>query len=174
MSLREITKDDLETMLDWRNHPSIRRSMFSQSIIEFEQHTAWFNRESKKDNSEWFLFVDEQGTPSGVVYFIDMDRTANHAFWGFYAAPEAPPGTGVRMAKEALDYFFLKLGFCKVNAEVLESNERSQRFHRKLGFQIEGVFRKHFWINGLYQDVVRYGLLKSEWDPHCVNMRQEI
>lgn len=164
MSLRRIQEQDLELMLRWRNHPAVRAGMFSQSVIEFEQHQAWFRREAKKDDSAWFLFIDVNKKPAGVVYFTDMDRKANHAFWGFYAAPEAPPGTGTKMGIEALDYIFEAKGLHKINAEVLESNERSSSFHRKLGFRIEGVFCDHYFGTDGYESVTRFALLRNEWD----------
>ena len=166
MSLREIEEIDLEIMLAWRNHPAVRSSMFSQSVIEFEQHKAWFARESDKDDSLWLLFVNEKEIPSGVVYFTDMNRNANHAFWGFYTAPDALPGTGTRMAHEALDHFFNDLAFHKLNAEVLKSNERSYFFHQKLGFKVEGVFREHYFGSSGYESVTRLALMAREWDRH--------
>lgn len=166
MPLRDIQEEYLELMLSWRNHPSIRSSMFSQSAIGLQQHQAWFSREAKKDNSAWFLYVDLSGTPTGIVYFTDMDRVANHAFWGFYAAPSAPPGTGTKMGIEALDYFFEVLGFHKLNGEVLESNERSQKFHRKLGFRVEGIFRDHYFGSCGYESVTRFGLKSGEWSAN--------
>lgn len=163
MALREIRDDDLELMLRWRNHPSVRSSMFSQSIIEIEQHRLWFERESKKSDSVWLLFMDESNTPRGVVYFTEMNRVSSNAFWGFYAAPDAPAGTGTKMGSEALAYYFNYLGFHKLNAEVLESNERSYHFHRKLGFQVEGVLRENYFGLSGYEDVTCFGIIDCEW-----------
>ncbi|WP_417547461.1 UDP-4-amino-4,6-dideoxy-N-acetyl-beta-L-altrosamine N-acetyltransferase [Marinobacter segnicrescens] len=163
MPLRKIDEQDLELMLSWRNHPVVRASMFSQGIIPLDQHKAWFRRESEKADSAWFLFFDMNQKPTGVVYFTDMNRIANHAFWGFYAAPEAPPGTGTKMGIEALDYIFNVEGYHKLNAEVLESNTRSHAFHRKLGFRIEGIFHDHYFGSDGYESVTRFALLASEW-----------
>ena len=166
MPLRKIQQEDLELMLSWRNHPSVRSNMFSQSVIELDQHSAWFQRESEKKTSLWLLYLDTEENPTGIVYFTDMDRVSSNAFWGFYVAPGAKLGTGTRMGVEALNYFFVEKGFNKVIADVLETNQRSQRFHRKLGFQAEGAFRdQHFSKNG-YQNVTRFGLLESEWTEH--------
>lgn len=162
MSLREIKEGDLELMLAWRNHPDIRSSMFSQSVIEFDQHKAWFKRESEKNDSVWLLFIDYRGLPAGIIYFTDIDRSSNHAFWGFYAAPGAPPGTGTRMGREALDYFFNILKLHKLNAEVLESNERSYAFHIKIGFKVEGVFRDHYLGSKGYESVTRFALIAAD------------
>jgi len=163
MSLREILENDLELMLSWRNHPSVRSSMFSQSVIDLEQHKLWFDRESKKGDSEWLMFLDESDTPRGVVYFTEINRTSRNAFWGFYASPDAPSGTGTKMGREALDYYFNDLGFHKLNAEVLKSNERSYHFHRKLGFQVEGVLRENYFGLSGYEDITYLGIIDSEW-----------
>ncbi|MFB9866131.1 UDP-4-amino-4,6-dideoxy-N-acetyl-beta-L-altrosamine N-acetyltransferase [Vreelandella sulfidaeris] len=163
MTLREIKEDDLELMLGWRNHPAIRSKMFSQSIIDFDQHKAWFKRKAKKNDSLWLLFVDDKGIPSGIVYFTDMDKASSHAFWGFYAAPDAPPGTGTSMCREALNYFFNTLKFHKLNAEVLQSNNRSYFFHVKLNFKIEGVFNDHYLGFKGYESVTRFALLADDY-----------
>ena len=166
MSLRKLDEPDLELMLSWRNHPIVRAGMFSQGVIELHQHKAWFRRESQKRDSAWFLFVDMNEKPAGVVYFTEMDRIANHAFWGFYAAPDAPRGTGTQMGVEALDYIFNEEQFHKINAEVLESNARSYKFHRKLGFRTEGTFCDHYFGSGGYESVTRFALLAREWPVH--------
>ena len=163
MPLRKIQQEDLELILSWRNHPDVRSSMFSQSVIELDQHRAWFRRESEKETSLWFLYLDTEGNPAGVVYFTDIDGISSNAFWGFYAAPGARPGTGTRMGVEALDYFLVDKGFHKVNADVLDTNQRSHRFHRKLGFQAEGVFREQYLGKEDYRNVTRFGLLDSDW-----------
>ena len=163
MPLRKIQQEDLELILSWRNHPGVRSSMFSQSVIELDQHRAWFRRESEKETSLWLLYLDTEGNPSGIVYFTDMDSISSNAFWGFYAAPGAKPGTGTRMGVEALDYFLVEKDFHKVNADVLDTNQRSHRFHRKLGFQAEGVFREQYLGKEDYRNVTRFGLLDSDW-----------
>lgn len=163
MSLREIKKSDLELMLKWRNHPDVRLNMFSKSVIEFEQHRLWFERESKKDDSIWLMFLDEYNVPHGIVYFKEMNESLKNAYWGFYSAPSAPKGTGTKMGYEALNYYFYNLGFHKLNAEVLESNCKSYYFHKKLGFQIEGTLRDNYLGCKGYEDIIFFGLIDCEW-----------
>ena len=163
MSLRKVAEDDLELMLSWRNHPSIRASMFSQEVIKLEDHREWFGRESNKEDSLWLLFYNENDEPSGIIYLRGMDRLASHAFWGFYAAPSAPAGTGSTMCKEALEYSFDVLGLHKINAEVLRSNQRSQALHKKLGFQIEDVTHAHYSTLSKYEEIIRFGLTAESY-----------
>jgi RimJ/RimL family protein N-acetyltransferase len=96
--------------------------------------------------------MDNEGVPSGVVSFTDYRPEAGSSHWGFYAAPGAPRGTGISLAVCALDEAFDRLGLHKLNAEVLSNNGQSIRFHEKLGFRREGLFRENFFDGAAYID----------------------
>ena len=40
--IRPMEESDLDNVLRWRNHPSIRRSMLTQHEISSFEHTDWF------------------------------------------------------------------------------------------------------------------------------------
>lgn len=65
MSLRELTEDDLELILPWRNAPAVRRAMFHHHEISLEEHRAWFRRLQIDPSRRWYIFVDEQKVPQG-------------------------------------------------------------------------------------------------------------
>lgn len=162
MALRNIRESDLKLILKWRNHPSVRLCMFSQDEIQYEAHKAWFEKEKNSRNSKWLIYKDKEGNPLGVVSFTQIDTHSNHAFWGFYKDPLSPPGTGKIMCNEALIYCFDILGLNKINAEVLESNVVSQKFHESLGFVVEGVFKEHYFSNGKYESIIRFARKVSD------------
>lgn len=163
MTLRKIEKTDLELILTWRNHPEIRRCMFYQEIISLESHTEWYENESEKENACWLIYSNAKGILSGVIYCTDIDQQSSNGFWGFYTPPHADPGTGTLMCSEGLEYFFEKLKLNKINAEVLETNERSHSFHKKLNFNIEGKFVDHYKNSFGFQSVTRYALFYKDW-----------
>lgn len=163
MALRKIKEKDLKLVLSWRNHPSIRNSMFNQNIISLNDHKAWFSREEQRESSCWLIYSDDAGQDQGVVYCTSIDIENKHAFWGFYTAPEAVKGTGTNMCSEALDYFFSEFSLRKISAEVIESNKRSHLFHKKLGFSVEGEFKEHSKNNYGYESVTRYALFSYDW-----------
>jgi len=137
--------------------------MYSQHEISIEEHQAWFARMQSDDSKRWFLYLNSENVPSGVVYFTDLDHRQKTAFWGFYASPEATPGTGMRISFDAFDKAFGELGLRKLNAEVLATNSRSLSMHKKVGFREEGCFREQFFNGEQSIDVIRLGLLASEW-----------
>jgi len=139
--------------------------MFTQHEISWDEHQAWFLRVRADESKRWFLYLNQNNEPSGVVYFTGLDAAQRSTFWGFYASPDAMPGTGLRMSLDALDKAFNELALEKLSADVLTSNSRSLDMHKKVGFTEEGYFREHFFDGEKRVDVMRLGMLSSEW-PH--------
>ena len=73
-------------------------------------------------------------------------------------------------AKEALsemiEYGFRNLNFHRLEAEVYEYNKASIRLVENIGFVKEGELREAKYHNGKYHSILRYGLLKNEWQKH--------
>ena len=51
----------------------------------------------------------------------------------------------------------------RVHLEAIASNTGAIRVYEKAGFVHEGRQREHAWVRGAYEDVVRMGILRSEW-----------
>ena len=164
--LRPLEESSLKLILHWRNTPAVRQAMFTQHEISWEEHKAWFRRAQADDTNRWFLYLNKNNQPSGVVYFKNIDAAHQSAYWGFYASPDATPGTGLRMSLDALDKAFNELALEKLNADVLVSNSKSLKMHKNVGFAEEGLFREHFFDGEQRVDVIRFGILAHEW-PVC-------
>lgn len=152
---------DLEQVLSWRNHLNVRRYMYTQHEISLAEHSRWFARASQ-DPGRHLLVFEINETPLG---FINIHQIANGgiADWGFYAAPDAPKGSGGALGEAALRYAFETVRLHKLCGQALAFNERSIRFHLTLGFQREGTMRQHHFDGQQYHDVVCFGLLAREW-----------
>ena len=173
MALRPLTEADLGMILEWRNAPEVRRHMYSKHEITMEEHREWFRRMQGDRESRWFVYANE-GRAEGVVYFTQYRPDSGTSFWGFYTAPGTPAGTGTRLGLDALSEAFGPLRLHKLNSEVLATNERSIRFHEKLGFQLEGRFRDFHHDGERYVDVVRVGILSSEWEERRKSIERTV
>lgn len=162
--VRLMTNDDLHRVLGWRNHPDIRRYMYTQHEIAMEEHQRWFER-AAQDQSKHLLIFEVGATPFGFIHFSQLSNGVI-ADWGFYVAPDAPKGYGRRLGRAALDYAFGELHLHKICGQALAFNERSIRFHRSLGFQQEGRLREQHFDGQQYHDVFCFGLLQPEWQPN--------
>lgn len=163
--VRRMTLGDLQRVLDWRNHPDVRRYMFSAGPITLEEHAAWYRRASVDEHRHLLIF-ERNSVPLGYIN-IHCVSDGGVAEWGFYAAPDAPRGTGLKMTNAALDYAFNQAKLHKVCGKVLAYNDRSIRLHLNLGFAKEGVLRQQHFDGQRYCDVVIFGLLSSERFPQA-------
>lgn len=159
--IRDMLATDLERVLTWRNHPKVRRYMLNQHEIQMAEHCSWFER-AMSDQSRRLLIVEKNEIPFGFVQFYNIAPAAA-ADWGFYASPDAQPGSGRSLGLCALHFGFETLQLHKVCGQTLRFNEASIRFHLSLGFQQEGVLREQKRIANTYHDLICFGLLSHEW-----------
>ncbi|AUM13742.1 UDP-4-amino-4,6-dideoxy-N-acetyl-beta-L-altrosamine N-acetyltransferase [Ketobacter alkanivorans] len=155
-----MTEWDLESVLAWRNHPEVRRFMFSRHEIELQEHKAWFEKASKQAN-RYLLVFEQDAQARGFVNLAVASGSI--AEWGFYTDPSSPKGTGKALGNQLLSYAFGELKLHKLVGQVLAYNERSRNFHLRLGFQQEGILRQQHFDGEQYHDVYSYGMLASEW-----------
>ncbi|WP_447044907.1 UDP-4-amino-4,6-dideoxy-N-acetyl-beta-L-altrosamine N-acetyltransferase [Vreelandella sp. H-I2] len=160
--LRDIREDELQTILNWRNAPAVRRNMYTRHEISLEEHLAWWKNVGSREDQQYFIY-EYKNTPFGVVAFTQISNKDKNASWAFYASPEAPRGTGSRMEYLALEYAFKALKLHKLHCEVLDFNQPVVNLHKKFGFSIEGVLRDQHLHEENYCDVIRLGILHSEW-----------
>lgn len=160
-SIRKMNTNDLDIVLSWRNHPDIRRYMYTQHEITIEEHRSWFLRVSQDPRTHLLIF-EQEGRPLGYVNITEQ-RSVGVADWGFYIAPDAPKGTGRQLGDAALTFAFRKLNLHKVCGQAIAFNERSIRFHRSLGFQQEGTLRDQHYDGENYHAIICFGLLSTEW-----------
>lgn len=160
-------------MRSWRNAPAVRANMYTRHEISADEHRAWWARISRAADQRYFMY-ERDGSGCGIVGFNRIDPVNAHSDWAFYAAPDAPAGTGTRMELLALDYAFDTLALHKLSCEVLAFNAAVVRLHQKFGFQIEGVLREQHRGDDGYVDVIRLGLLAGEWAERRAAMTQKI
>lgn len=164
--LRAVTMEDLEQMLAWRNHPEVRRFMYTTHEISWDEHRHWFERTNRNPNTHLRIYEkDDEAT--GFVN-ISKTRSPQIADWGFYVSPDAPKGIGSSLGDETLKFAFNELKLHKLCGQALVFNDRSIAFHKRLGFIEEGRLREQHFDGTNYHDVVYFGLLANEWQPQEV------
>lgn len=166
--VRSMRNEDLADVLQWRNHPDVRRFMYTQHEIGLAEHRIWYEQVSQ-DQRRHLLIVEDGRKSVGFVQLTE--EGCGEAKWGFYAAPSMPKGSGRRLGVTALNYAFLGLGFHKVCGEAIAFNHRSINLHRNLGFRDAGVLQDKYFDGSRYYDVYRFELLASEWREQHQEMK---
>ncbi|WP_310741040.1 UDP-4-amino-4,6-dideoxy-N-acetyl-beta-L-altrosamine N-acetyltransferase [Ideonella aquatica] len=160
--LRPLRAEDLPLVRAWRNHPAVRQHMFTTHEITAEEHAQWFQRQQADATRRLYLF-ERDGRPQGFMHLSGV-QLGGVCEWGFYAAPDAPRGTGRAMGAATLAELFTVEQVHKICGQVLQGNAASMRFHETLGFRPEGVLhQQHCSTDGRHLDVHCYGLLAADW-----------
>lgn len=161
VKLRPMEGRDLRRVRRWRNDLRVREHMFNASPIDEIEHAAWFKTSSLNER-RYLLVVLRADILFGFAQF-NLSQCRTVADWGFYVDPDGPKGQGYELGHSVLSFAFNSLQLKRVNGKVLDSNIRSIKFHRRMGFVEEGRLRSHHLTELGYQDVHLFGLLAHEW-----------
>ncbi|WP_435065673.1 GNAT family N-acetyltransferase [Halobaculum sp. EA56] len=177
VTLRTVEREDV---------PFLQRA-FTEPAVRYPLGNAVRNREEIEEHFEEhdgtrFLVCldgDEAGSDPDAVA-TDRDPSAGEtrpigsvdvadADWkrpelGYWLVPAVHgEGYGTEAVGLVVDYVFRVHDAPAVAAGVYAYNEASRGLLESLGFREEGRSRKHRFVDGEHRDLVRYGLLRSEW-----------
>lgn len=146
--------------LDWIKHTT--RTEHSMQYIKDSLHQA-------NMQEALYLGIFYDGILVGGVNMYQWDREVKKALIGYWIVKEQE-GKGV--ISICLQYFtrflFEKTGLNKIEIHFSVANKRSAKVAERLGCKIEGIIRQSALRNGVREDVVVCGLLKSEWEGRVV------
>jgi RimJ/RimL family protein N-acetyltransferase len=109
--------------------------------------------------------IEVDGSPVGNVSLFGIDELAQHAEIGIGLLPEARGrGIGTAAIGQIIEFAFVRRNHRRLHLEAIASNLGAIRVYEKAGFVVEGRQREHAWVRGGYEDIVRMGLLRSEWE----------
>lgn len=160
-SITELSEAEQLGILSIRNHPEVRKHMYTTHQISSDEHLSWIEQ-LKADSQTRYFAVFHVSEIVGAANLNAISVEHKRANWGFYLDPSAQGASiGTALGVKVLDHAFEALS--KLNGEVLDFNQRSIAFHKKLGFKQEGVRRRHVLRDGQYRDVVMLGITSEEW-----------
>lgn len=119
---------------EWRNSDAVSPFFLLARVTE-EQHHAWLERNIRGEDALACVIYAEQ-VPLGLVYLPWFDREARRGEIGIYiydkGFQEFHPASVAyaRMMEIAAE----ELGLESLCARILEDNDRSVRFHERMGF----------------------------------------
>lgn len=121
---------------------------------------------SSEDPSTSMRFVVEaDGVAVGTVSMFEIDPLARIAEVGITLAQDARGrGIGTLAIAHLAEFAFVRCNLRRLHLQAIASNAAAIRAYEKAGFVHEGRQREHAWVRGAYEDIVRMGLLRAEWE----------
>ncbi|MGL6000661.1 MAG: UDP-4-amino-4,6-dideoxy-N-acetyl-beta-L-altrosamine N-acetyltransferase [Plesiomonas sp.] len=160
LKLTPMDDNHLEQVLAWRNHPDVRKNMYTTHVISYEEHAAWFLK-IKHDPSYAYFIAYADIVPMGVIAFSDINPVDKSASWAFYAAQPVLLKAGSLLEFYALEYAFQTLQLEHLRCEVLSFNNSVIKLHQRFGFIAQDAFLN----NGQHQ-VVHLTITRTTWSEY--------
>ncbi|XBS70672.1 spermidine N1-acetyltransferase [Acerihabitans sp. KWT182] len=171
IKLRPLEREDLHFVHQLDNNESIMRYWFEEPYEAFVELNDLYDKHIH-DQSERRFIIDREGTKIGLVELVEINHIHRRAEFQILIDP-AHQGHGYAAiaARLAMDYGFLVLNLHKLYLIVDQENEKAIHIYSKLGFKVEGVLIKEFFVNGEYRNTSRMCIFQNEYlscrQPPC-------
>ena len=165
--LRPVNEDDLSgNYMKWLNDKEVTRFMaFGNSPITLERMKDYLNK-LRSDNSLLLAVImadDDQHV--GNIRIGPIDEYNKRSDIGIMVGDRSVWGKGIASSamRLALNYSFNTLNLRRITLGVFSENVKAIKLFESLGFVREGCLRSYSLCNGIYQDVLSYGLMAEEF-----------
>jgi hypothetical protein len=169
-SLRAIEREDLVTLLEWRNRPQFRRHFREYRELSGAQQELWYkNTVLGDDRVRMFSIVDRSNGrligACGLCYIDWINRNADFSLYvgvdDLYIDDVYAPDAG----RALLNHGFAELNLHRIWSEIYDFDHRKERLFATLGFSIDGRHRQTHWTEGRWCDSLFYSILRPEHSP---------
>lgn len=171
--LIELDERNQMEVLKIRNEESVRKWMYTEHIIEKNEHLNWISRLKHDATQIVFVVLNDKNMPLGAVSVNAIDHVHKKADWAYYLTENARGGLGAALEYETIDFVFNRLNMEKLNCEVIEGNQVVVKLHKKFFFQEEGFRRLNIIKNGVRVGVYFLGLTKEDWFSNKILLAQK-
>ncbi len=166
--LRALMEKDLnDSYLQWLNDEEVCRSNSHAVFPNTEQRMrSYFDSlQSQQQNVVLAIVHTDSGKHIGNVSLQNINWISRNAefaillgdkeFWG--------GGYGEEAAQLIVDYGFSRLNLHRIYCGTFEDNEGMKKLAARLKMKQEGLRREAVYKNGSYNNVLEFGVLKSEY-----------
>jgi [ribosomal protein S5]-alanine N-acetyltransferase len=163
--LRELEVEDADAMfaflrdkrltryVAWEQHRSIEQTVFYLMTVEAAYREAGLK--------EWGVFLADTGLLVGTCGFVRTDEAHSRAEIGYTIGfDHQNNGYATESASAIMRFGFEKLGFYRVEAQIVVDNEASARVLEKIGMKREATLEGRVKIRGRFRDVAMFAKLR--------------
>ena len=132
MNFTELTLEQKEMVLIWRNSSEIRKWMYNQEEIELNDHLNFIESLKSRKDKLYFL-VKKDKEYIGVIDFTEIiEEESLHM--GIYTNPNIK-GNGKILLNKIIEYSFDNLKVKKIYSEVFSQNNKAYELYEKYNFK---------------------------------------
>lgn len=160
--LRPMIEEDLALVLDWHTAQGARGNFAFRQVLAAETDSSWWNSMCSDPSKRHFICESENG-PFGFVGFHHISPENGTAKCVIHAKEGSLQKDLFAIEFLSLERAFGDLRFEKLTIEVLADEAPVVLLHRNFGFRVEGVRRRHHFLEGNSHDVILLSMTNKEW-----------
>lgn len=166
--LRGIEPEDADFFYRWNQETETQQQLdriwFPSSLERQRQWTAKQSTKAIDDDCYFFVIENLDTAQVGMIHTRECDPQNGHFTYAVALKVEhRRKGYAQEAVNMILNYYFQELRYHKVTVDIFEYNTASVMLHEKLGFSKEGQLRQIRFAEGKYFDLLKYGLLRTEF-----------
>jgi RimJ/RimL family protein N-acetyltransferase len=166
--LRGVQLSDVnETYHRWMNDPEVTHYLESRFFpLSLEQLRDYVSSKQGDSNNIFLaIIVRESDRHIGNIKLGPIDWIHRTGDIGLMIGEKDCWGKGyaTQAISLVMNYAFITLNLHKLTASCYDSNKGSAKAFQKVGFEVEGVRKQHFYCDGKYEDLVLMGILNRSW-----------
>lgn len=149
--------------LNWLNDPEVYRYLESRGNYTMKKLKNYLENIEEKQVFAWAICNKDSGAHIGNIKIDPIDEINKYGEYGIMIGDKKSWGKG--FAKEAsveiIRFCFEVLDLRKINLGVISPNLNAIKLYTSLGFEVEGIFKKHKLFESNYCDVIRMSLFRN-------------
>ncbi|MCK8606850.1 GNAT family N-acetyltransferase [Apilactobacillus ozensis] len=158
--LRILEKNDLNKIYKLMNDEFNMSYWFREPYLSFVELEQYYEKQIL-DNSQRHFAIEYEEKFAGLIELVDIDNIHRHAEIQIIVDKEF---RGLKLAQKAfkkcIQYGFETINLQKIYLYVDVENKPALKVYKKMGFEVEGTLKKHYFVNGKYHDVYFMSLFK--------------
>ena len=166
-------KNDASNYYLWFADEKVTRynshGLFPQNKKEFDTYME--RCENDKSLLCFMIFLKKEERHIGMISLQSINYINRSAEFAVVIGETDCWGKGytTEAAIKLFDHGFMKLGLNRIWSGTSILNRGMIQVFKKLGMKYEGQFKKAQFLNGQFEDIMEYAILRGEWDEHRKN-----
>jgi RimJ/RimL family protein N-acetyltransferase len=166
--LRRYTRADAPDVIEFAQHPSVDRATpdFEATKSGVQAYIELQNSYQPFEKGKCFDLAVELKATQKVIGLLSLVRGDHQKAEIGYALGVDYRGQGLaaEAVRALINYGFRWLGLHRIYAQTDSGNRPSWRVMERVGMRQEGRLREAVCRDGVWLDVLVYGILAEEWD----------
>lgn len=170
LRLVPLDLDHVDAILEWANDSAVTgNSQFFREPSDRKRIARFIlEHETAEDCAYFASFVRDDVVDADIGYvgnafLLHINRLHRHAQAGITIKQAAwNRGYAKELMRALISFAFEDLELNKVYVQIFTTNDKGHHMWTKLGFEVEGVLRQHYFVNGEYHDMYSLSVLKGD------------